>query len=180
MRGGSPGCTDGVICVGNISTASDNPEEKADSSESGPRVDVWAPGTNIVSATSNNNNFGAITTYPNNSSFKIMSISGTSMASPNVAGMVAQLLQLYPGYTPEQIRALVGTNSTSGTLYTTGLTTDYSNTRSLHGGRNRYAYLNPNALPGPQRPTSGTVYPRLTYGSRLTSGQMYPRSRSRN
>ena len=180
MQGGSPGCSDGVICVGNISTAADSPEEKSASSESGPRVDVWAPGTNIVSATSNNNNFGATTTYPNNSSFKIMSISGTSMASPNVAGMVAQLLQLYPGYTPEQIRALVVANSTSGMLYTTGLTTDYSNTRSLHGGRNRYAYINPNALPGAQRPTSGTVYPRLTYGSRLTSGQVYPRSRSRN
>jgi subtilisin family serine protease len=180
MRGGSPGCSNGVICVGNISTGADSPEEKSASSESGPRVDVWAPGTNIVSATSNNNNFGAITTYPNNSSFKIMSISGTSMASPNVAGMVAQLLQLYPVYTPEQIRALVMTNSTSGMLYTTGLTTDYSNIRSLHGGRNRYAYLNPNALPESQRPTSGTVYPRLTYGTRPAVGLLYPRPRIRN
>jgi subtilisin family serine protease len=142
MRGGSPTSAPGVICVGNVSTISDTPEEKNGSSESGPRVDVWAPGTNIVSTTSTTNRFGAITAYPNNASYKIMSITGTSMASPNVAGMVAQLLQLHPGHTPAQIRDLVITNATSNMLYTTGSSTDYANTRSLHGGPNRFAYIN--------------------------------------
>jgi len=43
MRGGSPASATGVICVGNVSTGTDTPEEKLGSSESGPRVDVWAP-----------------------------------------------------------------------------------------------------------------------------------------
>lgn len=140
MRGGSPACTEGVICVGNVTTATDSPEQKSNSSESGPRVDVWAPGTNIVSTTSNTNRFGATTAYPFNSSYKIMSISGTSMASPNVAGLAAQLLQIYPGATPAQIRQKIIDTSTPNMLYTTGQSTDYSNSLSLHGGPNRFAY----------------------------------------
>lgn len=143
MQGGSPGCSTGVVCVGNVDSVaqSGTTEQKASSSESGPRIDVWAPGTSIVSTTSNTNIYGATTTYPTNASYKIMSISGTSMASPNVAGMAAQLLQLYPGYTPAQIRSLIIANSVPGMLYTTGLTTDYSNSRSLHGAPNKFAYM---------------------------------------
>jgi subtilisin family serine protease len=140
MRGGSPPSAPGVICVGNVSTIADTPEEKLGSSESGPRVDVWAPGTNIVSTTSNTNVYGAVTTYPFNASYKIMSISGTSMASPNVAGLAAQLLQIYPTATPAQIRQKIIDTSIPNMLYTTGLSTDYSNSRSLHGGPNRFAY----------------------------------------
>jgi subtilisin family serine protease len=140
MRGGSPASAVGVICVGNVSTIADTPEEKSGDSESGPRVDVWAPGTNIVSTCSTTNTKGATTAYPFNSNYKIMSISGTSMASPQVAGLAAQLLQVYPTATPAQIRQKVIDTSTANMLYTTGLSTDYSDTRSLHGGPNRYAY----------------------------------------
>jgi subtilisin family serine protease len=140
MRGGSPSSANGVICVGNVSTISDTPEEKNESSESGPRVDVWAPGTNIVSTTSTINAYGATTAYPFNSNYRIMSTSGTSMASPNVAGIVAQLLQVYPTATPAQIRQKIIDTSTANMLYTTGLSTDYSDSRSLHGGPNRFAY----------------------------------------
>lgn len=148
MRGGSPACTAGVICVGNVSTIADTPEEKSGSSESGPRVDVWAPGTNIVSTCSTTNAFGATTAYPFNSNYKIMSISGTSMASPNVAGLAAQLLQVYPTATPAQIRQKIIDTSIADMLYTTGLSTDYSDTRSLHGGPNKYAYQAVNTASG--------------------------------
>ena len=140
MRGGSPASAVGVICVGNVSTIADTPEEKSEDSESGPRVDVWAPGTNIVSTCSTINTKGATTAYPFNSNYKIMSISGTSMASPNVAGLAAQLLQVYPNATPAQIRQKIIDTSTANMLYSTGLSTDYSDSRSLHGGPNRFAY----------------------------------------
>ena len=124
MQGGSPPAADGVICVGNVSTATDSPEQKSGSSESGPRVDIWAPGTNIVSTTSNTNAFGAVTPYPFNTNYKIMSISGTSMASPNVTGLCAQLLQIYPMATPAQIRQKVIDISQPNMLYSTGNSTD--------------------------------------------------------
>jgi hypothetical protein len=61
MRGGSPACSPGVITVGNVWTGDPSlgyVQQKASSSESGPRVDIWAPGTNIVSAMPNTNAFG--------------------------------------------------------------------------------------------------------------------------
>ena len=143
MRGASPTSAAGVITVGNIDTtyATGTIEQKNTSSESGPRVDVWAPGTNIVSTTSNTNIYGATAAYPLNSNYKIMSITGTSMASPNIAGIAAQMLQQNPGATPAQIRQAIIDASTPNVLYTTGQTTDYSNSRSLHGGPNRYGYF---------------------------------------
>jgi subtilisin family serine protease len=93
-----------------------------------------------VSTTSNTNQFGATTQYPFNASYKIMSISGTSMASPNVAGLCAQFLQIWPTATPAQIRQKVIDTSVPNMLFDTGLTTDYSDTTSLHGGPNRFAY----------------------------------------
>lgn len=150
MRGGSPASATGVICVGNVSTLlqAGGVEQKSYGSESGTRVDIWAPGSSIVSTASTTNVFGgAEETYPFNSNYKIMNISGTSMASPNVAGLVAQLLQLHPGYTPDQIRNLVIETSTPDMLYTTGLSTDYTNSDSLHGGPNRFAYLDPESTP---------------------------------
>jgi subtilisin family serine protease len=155
MRGGSPASATGVICVGNVSTGYDTPEHKSQESESGPRVDVYAPGTNIVSTTSTTNDFGATTAYPFDSNYKIMSISGTSMASPNVAGLAAQLLQVYPTATPAQIRAKVIAMSTPNMLYDTGSQTDYSNSEILHGGPNRFAYQAFNTASGGN--TSGPV-----------------------
>jgi subtilisin family serine protease len=159
MRGGSPACAPGVICVGNVDSTyqSGTLEQKNVSSESGPRVDAWAPGTDIVSTTSNTNLYGATTTYPTNASFKIMSISGTSMASPNVAGLSAQLLQVYPTATPAQIRQKIIDTSTANTLYTTGLSTDYTNYRSLHGGPNKFAYQAFNTASGGNVAGSATV-----------------------
>ncbi len=142
MRGGSPVCNPGVIVVGSVDSVyqSGTTEQKKGYSNSGPRIDVFAPGTDIVSTTSNTNRFGAVTQYPFNSSYKIMSISGTSMASPNVAGLAAQLLQVYPHATPQQIRQKIIDISASNVLYSTGLTNDYTNYSSLHGAPNRYAF----------------------------------------
>ena len=143
MRGGSPGCSPGVITVGNVWTGDPSlgySQQKASSSDSGPRVDIWAPGTNIISAMSTTNVDSCTAQYPPNTSFLIGSISGTSMSSPQVAGLCAQLLQVYPTATPAQIRAKVIADSTANVLYSTGSSTDYSVSSSLHGGPNRYAY----------------------------------------
>jgi subtilisin family serine protease len=166
MQGGSPPSAPGVICVGNVSTGYDSPERKAGSSESGPRVDIWAPGTNIVSTTSTVNDFGATTDYPFDSNYKIMSISGTSMASPNVAGVAVQMAQKYPSYTPAQIKQEILDVGTSDALYSTGLSTDYSNAESLHGGANLFAYQPYSVSATTTLSVSGAFY--ITPGLSLT------------
>ena len=145
MRGSSPSCSSGVICVGGVNligtTESGVLSRKASYSESGPRVDLYAPGQQIVSTTSNNNRFQAITLYPFNSAFKIMQISGTSMASPNMAGIVAQLLQVYPTATPTQIRQMIIDACTVDAIFDNPeQADDYANPNYLHGGPNRYGY----------------------------------------
>lgn len=137
-RGSSP-MADGAIIVGNLGTSIlSGKEAKAPSSESGPRVDVYAAGTNIMSTCSTTNSFaGYVTNYPANTAFKIMNISGTSMASPQVCGSCALLLQVYPTATPANIRALITGDAATNVLYTTGLTDDYADTNSLHGSPNK-------------------------------------------
>jgi hypothetical protein len=149
MRGGSPPAAPGVICVGSVDVnyAGNGKEQKAGYSDSGPRIDIFSPGTQIVSTISNVYDPGfatppyGVNTYPYNPSFKICNVSGTSMAAPNIAGIVAQLLQMNPDDTPADILQRLIDLSTKDVLYDTGSRTDYSNTNTLHGSPNRYGYF---------------------------------------
>lgn len=67
-----------------------------------------------------------------NSTFNEARISGTSMASPQVCGVGAQLLQIRPELTPAQLRDLLIEYSTP-TINTTGLDNDYTNLNTIHG-----------------------------------------------
>ena len=70
-------------------------------------MDIFAPGANIKSAW-------------NNSDTATKIISGTSMASPHVAGGAAQYLQLHPGSTPAQVRNGLVANATPGVIANVG------------------------------------------------------------
>jgi hypothetical protein len=91
----SPGRVPEVITVGAVGRT----DSRAQFSNYGQCVDLWAPGEDIVS------DFG---TGDND----ISTLSGTSMASPHVAGVVAQYLQVHPDATPAQVQAaIVGATS---------------------------------------------------------------------
>jgi subtilisin family serine protease len=66
-------------------------------------------------------------------------MSGTSMASPQVTGIVAQLLQKYPGATQQQMRDLIINYSLVDVLANT-LPDSYTSFTSLKRGYSRYAY----------------------------------------
>ena len=139
-RGGSPFGDDANI-VGNIdsNTHSGGLEQKASSSENGPGVSVWAPGSNIMSSFSNTNAHSD-GTYPGNSNYKIGNITGTSMASPQVCGVGALMLQANPHATPAQLKAYIIAQTGSNQIYSTGNDNDYSNSRSINGSNNRFLY----------------------------------------
>jgi len=139
MRGSTPTSTPGVICVGAIGTGSD-PEQRASYSDAGPRIDVWAPGSGIISSMSNPNRFGA-TTFQPGTQYLIGALNGTSFSCPNVAGVVAQLLQVHPTATPNQMVNLLSALSAKNVIFSTGSTTDYSDTTSLLGAPNQYCYM---------------------------------------
>ena len=144
-RGSSP-YSDNALMVGSMdSTVYDATyDQRATYSETGPGISIWAPGTNIMSSTSNINKWGVGSqNYYLNSSYKQTNISGTSMATPQVAGVAALVLQLNTAYTPAQVKSSL--LSTAGSpIYTTGLTNDYSNTRSLLGSSQKVLYSNYN------------------------------------
>lgn len=81
--------------------ASDINDAKASFSNYGTCVDLHAPGVNITSS------WATSDTATN-------TISGTSMASPHVAGVAAQFLQLNPTATPAQVQQAIKDLSTKG------------------------------------------------------------------
>ena len=101
---GSPNRVPDAITVG-ASTKTDSRDTGY--SNFGPCVDLFAPGTGITSAWINGNSATS-------------TISGTSMASPHVAGAVALLLGANPGLTPEQVTDAVLGNVTLGALANVG------------------------------------------------------------
>jgi subtilisin family serine protease len=112
----SPASTPNAITVG----ATESSDARASYSNVGSCLDIFAPGSLITSA--------GITTDTATST-----ISGTSMASPHVAGAAAVYLSLYPGSTPAQVaKGLTqsatlnkvnnaGTGSPNKLLYTSNL-----------------------------------------------------------
>lgn len=116
-RGTSPGTAPGVICVGAIdSTVA---QQKAGYSGNGPRVDIFAPGSDQISAESSivgiysdiTGLYSPTYTDPRNPNYFIGKGRGTAFAAANVAGYAACLLQLYPTNTATDILNLITDNS---------------------------------------------------------------------
>ena len=78
-------------------------DQQASYSNFGPCVDIYAPGTAIVSAW-------------NTSDDILVKASGTSMASPHVAGAAALYLQANPGATPAQVSQAILASATVNAL----------------------------------------------------------------
>lgn len=142
-RPGSP-YSPRAFFVGSIDNITNNGTDRpANYSKKGPAVNVWAPGNAIMSTASNENDteYNAVTfDYPADSNYKIMNIGGTSMSSPQVAGLLALYLQSQPFTTPDDLIARI-TDISSSVISDTGLTNDYNAfTTSLMGSPNRLLY----------------------------------------
>jgi len=147
-RGGCPGARYAIV-VGNLSTLYEsNLERRAVSSEQGPGVHLFSPGSYIMGVASKDNNgtndiaAAGVTTvsHPLDSNFNLMKITGTSMAAPQVTGLLACLLEAFPGLTPAQAKQWLINNSIKNLIYDTGNDTSYNTNYSLVGGNNRIMY----------------------------------------
>ena len=90
----SPARAPSALTIGAI----DESNAKASYSNSGSCVDMWAPGTGITS-----------TWIGGSSATRVLS--GTSMASPHVAGLAARMLQARPGITVSEMENILTTAS---------------------------------------------------------------------
>lgn len=174
-QGSSPAVASGAIVVGNISSTSQ--EYKSQSSNYGNRVDIWAPGTNIVSAVYDSTGateFGiTLANDLRNSSYRIGSISGTSMASPQVCGALACYAEQHPNLASSEAIEYLITHSKKNQISTIGV--DYGDYRWFgDNGNNRYLFYKL------ERPLSGQSLPRATFKNRPATGSVYPRVKIRN
>lgn len=99
----SPARVAEAITVG----ATTRTDARSSFSNKGTCVDIFAPGTNIKSAWNTNDTATNV-------------ISGTSMASPHVAGAAALYLQQHPTSTPQQVRDGLVNNATVGVITNVG------------------------------------------------------------
>jgi hypothetical protein len=170
MRGTSPTANDTLasgthnlpaICVGAVDTI--QIDQKVLFSDCGAGVDLFAPGTYIMSALPSG------VADSRNASFFNGKFSGTSMASPQVCGVLACALEVYPDMNQERAKAYITAIAKSGQLVaTSGGPTDG---QDLQGAANLYLFYKK------ERETSGNVFPKINYKPRPTTGSVYPRPR---
>ena len=105
-------------------------------SNRGPAVNIWFAGDYILSMDISS----ALYDYYWDGGYKQSKKSGTSMASPQCAGMCALLLQVHSDWTPLQVFNWIRDNATA-TVYSTGSSTDYTVETSLMGSEQKVAYF---------------------------------------
>lgn len=142
-RGSSPFSLEAILVGNSDSTVEQSGanylDKTANSSSRGPALTCYAPGTNIISTCSTTSIY-ATDDYPADSNYKIAMINGTSMAAPQVAGVICQMLQVKPNATPADIQSKI-INDSKAVMYTTGSDTDYATFgTSLLGSPNRFLY----------------------------------------
>ncbi|MCC6369623.1 MAG: S8 family serine peptidase [Bacteroidia bacterium] len=120
-----PGAYNNVYCVGWV----DPSDVKASLSNYGTYVDVSAPGSNINS------------TVPYSSTPAYQQLSGTSMATPMVAGLAALMLSKSPNMTRADVLNCI--SSTATNIYTLSGNSAYVSGNQLGAGRiNAFAAMN--------------------------------------
>lgn len=163
-RGSVPGSASSVITVGSVGPTA--VEKKSTFSNTGPGVDIFAPGHYIMSSY-NTRDLDPYTDDTRNATYPKGKMNGTSMSSPQVCGVLACALEMYPHMTQSDAREYLLHHAKLNQLTDTGGGT--ADTTALQSAPNRYLYA-------PQeRKTTNYVFPKFNFKIRPTLGQAYPR-----
>jgi len=154
-----------VINVG--AQSNDVNEDKANFSNCGSQVDIYAAGEGIQSSLHSGG-----TADPRNGSYQLGKYQGTSMAGPQVAGVLAILAESWPNMKQDEAQTWLINNSNKDLMADTEAD-DPMDVNSLQGAPNRMLRWKN------QRVTEGSIYPQRNRRNRPTSGLCYPRQRIR-
>ena len=154
-----------VIAVGalddQVESFSGAKERKANYSNNGPGIDIWAPADNMLAAGSPTSGYQDYVRY--GTSFYDAFFYGTSAAAPVVTGVVAQFLQRFPSASSQDVRNwLTSTTGDSGSRDNTNFVYDkypsstydennyryWSSNYNLREAPHKTLYLNPTAAIG--------------------------------
>lgn len=162
-RGSSPSWFPGVICVGNVDAT--RIEQKRGDSNCGPRVDIYAPGSNITSSVHDN---GGGSNDSRNGLFNIVKKGGASMATPQVSGVLACIAEQWPRMTQAEAMSFI----TNLQIAKENQLTDGTGDRSLQDSPNRFLYYPMiRKVPNP----AGATY----IGGETTSQITFPRNNNK-
>jgi len=176
-RGSSPAAADGVINVSSIDSTTE--EKKAAYSNAGPRTDIFAPGTLIVSSWYGTSGTPAVDPRNIAGTTYLSTYSGTSVASAQVAGVLACALETYPRMTYTEAKEYLQAYATKDQLSTPlpgtefGQPAIFSNINGILGGPNLYLKYPKEKL------DYAETYPKQNYKQRPTSSRTYPRVKRR-
>jgi hypothetical protein len=134
-RGSSPTCAASMITVGALDNSVT--PQKAYFSESGPRVDVYSPGVMIMGAYANKSYWTSAVPDSRATGFYLNKISGTSQATPQVAGYLACVAQARPNMQAEDARQFLKDFSIYNELNEGNVAAGYANQNGLQGSMNR-------------------------------------------
>ena len=167
-RSSSIGLEAATLNVGSLDSFKN--DRKNDFSVCGNAVDIFAAGAGIVSSTLTGS-FGGVQDS-RNGSYYLSKIGGTSMAAPQVAGVIALLAESNPNITQADANAWIEANATTSEMFDSGTdsSTDFG---SLQGAPNKILMWKN------QRPETGMSFPKVNAKARPTSGLAYPRPRIR-
>ena len=98
-------------------------------SDRGPAIDIFAAGSDIMSAYSSITPISqrANSAYYRNENFKQASLSGTSMAAPQVAGVAALYAQVNKSINPKDLKDAIKRDGLKTQIHDTDSSTDYTN-----------------------------------------------------
>jgi hypothetical protein len=155
-----------AICVGSISTLVN--ESKATYSNCGPRINVYSPGNSIISPLHVSGGGVTLVNDSRDSNYKLGKYQGTSMASPQVCGVLACLLEQKPSFNQTEVLEYLNANIEKDKITDTG--GGYDDNTSLQGSNNNYIFYKK------EREEEGYITPKFNYSNRKTFGQVYPRN----
>jgi len=156
--------SDATVSITTLGSGSFTPDVLGDFSSRGPtplevlKPDVAAPGVSIYSAAVKTGNPDAGVVDPSG----FLAISGTSQATPHVAGAAALIKQLNPSFTPDQVKSALINSATTDVFATPGQT---SRVGVLDTGGGRVALARASSVTATLSPAS------LSFGIRKLKGK---------